>query len=149
MTQQPQDSFLLFLIFVPAYLALAARSLEYQIAKNKIEVKTVEVFLAKLFFPLNLIFNSKRWYNYIFTVQIDPDIYFPNLYLRIERIQRGRLYWLVILVFVAFAALLVVIRQIHSAKVQIALIALVCHVAAIWLSWTFGSKLNRSMSSEI
>ena len=48
----PQDLFIVFLLFVPAYLALGARSFEYYSAIRKADSKVIETFLANLSFPL-------------------------------------------------------------------------------------------------
>ena len=144
--QAPQDSFLLLLVLTPFYLSLAGRSFEYRIAKNNVDVKIIEIFLSKLNFPLRLIFNSKRWYGYIFTFQIDPNVYFPSLYMRIGKIRNGMLYLLFVLVLGSFGALLTILRQTEIEGFLIALIAFLCHIFALWLSWNFGSKLdNRAL----
>ena len=145
MQQAPQDSFILLLIIIPVYLSLAGRSFEYRTAKNKVDVKTIETFLSRLKFPFRLIFNSRRWYGFIFTFQIDPNVYFPSLYMRLDNIRIGILYLLLVLVFALFGALLVIVRQTEIKSFLIALTAFLCHVFALWLSWNFGSKLDNTI----
>lgn len=143
MSQAPQDSFLMLLIFLPFYLALAARSFEFRVAEGNLDVGTIKSFLSELRFPLRLLFNSERWYGFIFTVRIEPDNYFNSLLARKDNIMQGRLVLLVILGFIWLSSLLVVTRQTVLTNIIIALAASLLHLVVLYFSWNFGSKMKK------